>query len=318
MAFTADLEVVVVGYGVAGLTTALVLSEAGRTVTVVSDRVPQRTTSAVAGALWGPYVFDDPRVLDWSLHSLPELTAIAADPRSGVRIVQGIEASHEPAEPPAWLRSVSGFATCGPSELPSGFGWGWTYRAPIFDMPVYLDYLMSRLVASGATVQLLDGPLHDLDQALDFAPVVVNCTGLGARDLVGDREVAPSWGQLVITENPGIEGFFSDFPESEDPTYWIAHPDHVVLGGMVRPGRGDLRPDPEAAERIMARCAAVLPELGRARVRELRVGLRPVRPRVRLERGTHHGVPVVHNYGHGGSGVTLSWGCARQVQSLIG
>ena len=97
-----------VGYGVAGLTTALVLSEAGGTVTVVSDRVPQRTTSAVAGALWGPYVFDDPRVLDWSLHSLPDLTAIAADPRSGVRIVQGIEASHEPAEPPAWLRSVSG------------------------------------------------------------------------------------------------------------------------------------------------------------------------------------------------------------------
>ncbi|MEV4680530.1 FAD-dependent oxidoreductase [Streptomyces kurssanovii] len=318
MALTADLEVVVVGHGVAGLTTALVLSEAGRTVTVVSDRVPQRTTSAVAGALWGPYVFDDPRVLNWSLHSLPDLTAIAADPRSGVRIVQGIEASREPAEPPAWLRSVSGFATCGPSELPSGFGWGWTYRAPIFEMPVYLDYLMNRLVASGATVQLLDDPLHELDQALDFAPVVVNCTGLGARDLVGDREVTPSWGQLVITENPGIEGFFSDFPESEDPTYWIAHPDHVVLGGMVRPGRGDLLPDPEAAERIVARCAAVLPELGRARVRELRVGLRPVRPRVRLERGTHHGFPVVHNYGHGGSGVTLSWGCARQVQSLIG
>ncbi|MFJ3941710.1 FAD-dependent oxidoreductase [Streptomyces parvus] len=318
MALTTDLEIVVVGHGVAGLTTALVLSEAGRTVTVVSDRLPQHTTSAVAGALWGPYVFDDPRVLDWSLHSLPDLTAIAADPQSGVRIVQGIEASHEPAEPPAWLRSVSGFATCSPSELPPGFGWGWTYRAPIFDMPVYLDYLMSRLVASGATVQLLDGPLHDLDQALDFAPVIVNCTGLGARDLVGDREVAPSWGQLVITENPGIEGFFSDFPESEDPTYWIAHPDHVVLGGMVRPGRGNPVPDPEAAERIMARCAAVLPELSRARVRELRVGLRPVRPRVRLERGTHHGAPVVHNYGHGGSGVTLSWGCARQVQSLIG
>ncbi|MGW7525773.1 FAD-dependent oxidoreductase [Streptomyces sp. NPDC054783] len=317
MAVSADPEVIVVGCGVAGLTTALVLSEAGRAVTVVSDREPQRTTSAVAGALWGPYVFDDPRVLDWSLHSLPDLTAIAADPRSGVRITQGIEASRKPAESPAWLRSVSGFATCGPSELPSGFGWGWTYRAPVFDMPVYLDYLMGRLVASGANLRLLDSPLRDLGQVLDIAPVVVNCAGLGARDLVGDQEVAPSWGQLVITENPGIEGFFSDFPESEDPTYWIAHPDHVVLGGMVRHGRSDLRPDPEAAERIVARCATVLPALGHAEVRELRVGLRPVRPRVRLERGSHHGALVVHNYGHGGSGVTLSWGCARQVQSLI-
>lgn len=302
----------------AGLTTALVLSEAGRAVTVVCDREPQRTTSAVAGALWGPYVFDDPRVLEWSLRSLPDLTAIAADPRSGVRITPGIEASREPARPPAWLRSVSGFAPCGPSELPPGFGWGWTYRAPVFDMPVYLGYLMGRLLATGATVRLLDSPLRDLDQLLEIAPVVVNCAGLGARDLVGDRQVTPSWGQLVITENPGIEGFFSDFPESEDPTYWIAHPDHVVLGGMVRHGRSDLRPDPEAAERIVARCAAVLPALGHAEVRELRVGLRPVRPRVRLERGSHHGAVVVHNYGHGGSGVTLSWGCARQVQSLIG
>ncbi|PJM95253.1 FAD-dependent oxidoreductase [Streptomyces sp. CB01373] len=318
MAVSADPEVVVVGHGVAGLTTALVLSEAGRAVTVVSDRASQRTTSAVAGALWGPYVFDDPRVLDWSLHSLPDLTVIAADPRSGVRIVQGIEASHEPAVPPVWLRSVSGFAICDPSELPSGFGWGWTYRAPVFDMPVYLEYLMRRLIASGATVRLLDGPLRDLDQALGIAPVVVNCTGLGARELVDDRELVSSWGQLAITDNPGIDGFFSDFPESEDPTYWIAHPDHVVLGGMVRHGRDDLRPDPEAAERIVARCAAVLPALGRVRVRELRVGLRPVRPRVRLERSTHHGATVVHNYGHGGSGVTLSWGCARQVQSLIG
>lgn len=313
-----DPEVIVVGCGVSGLTTALVLSEAGRAVTVVSDREPRRTTSAVAGALWGPYVFDDARVLDWSLGSLPDLAEIAVDPRSGVRFTQGIEASREPAEAPAWLRSMSGFATCGPPELPPGFGWGWTYRAPVFDMPLYLDYLMGRLADSGATVHVLDSPLRHLDQVLDTAPIVVNCAGLGARDLVGDQEVTPNWGQLVITDNPGVEGFFSDFPESEDPTYWIAHPDHVVLGGIVRQGRSDLRPDPEAAERIVARCAAVLPALGRAQVRGIRVGLRPVRPRVRLESGSHNGALVVHNYGHGGSGVTLSWGCARQVQSLIG
>ncbi|MEE4543044.1 FAD-dependent oxidoreductase [Streptomyces sp. V4-01] len=318
MAVSAEPEVVVVGCGVAGLTTALVLAEEGRAVTVVSDRGPQRTTSAVAGALWGPYVFDDPRVLEWSLHSLPDLAAVAADPRSGVRVTHGVEASREPAEPPAWLRSMDGFATCGRSELPPGFGWGWTYRAPVFDMPVYLDYLQGRLAASGVTVRLLDSPLRDLEEVQGIAPLVVNCTGLGARDLVDDQDVTASWGQLVVTENPGIEGFFSDYPESEDPTYWIAHPDHVVLGGMVRPGRSDLRPDPEGAARMVARCAAVLPALGRAEVRDVRVGLRPARPRVRLERGSHHGAAVVHNYGHGGSGVTLSWGCARQVQSLVG
>ncbi|MET9107450.1 FAD-dependent oxidoreductase [Streptomyces zhihengii] len=318
MAVSALPEVVVVGHGVVGLTTALALSEAGWAVSAVSDRAHRATTSAVAGALWGPYVCDDPRVLGWSLGSLPDLVALAADPRSGVRMAQGMEASREQADAPAWLHSVQGFAICHPSELPPGFGWGWTYQAPVFDMPVHLDYLMGRLVASGARVRLLDRPLRDLDEALDIAPVVVNCTGLGAGQLVGDRKVVPSWGQLVITENPGIDGFFSDHPESEDPTYWIAHPDYIVLGGTVRHGKGDLLSDPEVADEIVTRCRAVRPALARVRIKEIRVGLRPTRPRVRLERSAHRGAPVVHNYGHGGSGVTLAWGCARQVQSLIG
>jgi len=62
----------------------------------------------------------------------------------------------------------------------------------------------------------------------------------------------------------------------------------------------------------------VAPELGRARILGVRSGLRPKRPEVRLERVVRDGIVVIHNYGHGGSGVTLSWGCAREVVAELG
>jgi D-amino-acid oxidase len=99
----------------------------------------------------------------------------------------------------------------------------------------------------------------------------------------------------------------------------------VVLGGTEIPGDGSLDPRPATAQRILADCAAVDPRLGTARILEHLVGLRPARPRVRLEAetGDGHGTGdsagrlVIHNYGHGGGGVTLSWGCAREAARLV-
>ena len=43
--------------GVAGLTTAVVLAEAGASVHVIAERVPG-VTSLAAGAIWGPYLVE--------------------------------------------------------------------------------------------------------------------------------------------------------------------------------------------------------------------------------------------------------------------
>ncbi|GAB3754496.1 hypothetical protein GCM10028864_34310 [Microlunatus parietis] len=61
---------------------------------------------------------------------------------------------------------------------------------------------------------------------------------------------------------------------------------------------------------------AVEPRLRGAVIREHRVGLRPTRPQLRLGPEGRDGAVIIHNYGHGGSGVTLSWGCSTQVWSL--
>jgi transcriptional regulator with AAA-type ATPase domain len=70
-------------------------------------------------------------------------------------------------------------------------------------MPRYLDYLLRRLSAAGGTLEIRR--LTSLTDALDVAPVVVNCTGLGARDLAGDTDVRPVFGQHVMLTNPGLD-----------------------------------------------------------------------------------------------------------------
>jgi D-amino-acid oxidase len=141
--------------------------------------------------------------------------------------------------------------------------------------------------------------------------MVVNCAGIGARELVPDASVTPYRGQIVVVENPGITEFFVE--EESPPLYFFPHGATAILGGTAQPGDGNIDPDPAIAAAIVQRCARIEPRLSGARVLGHRVGLRPARPTVRLELDG----PIVHNYGHGGAGVTLSWGCARQVASLI-
>ena len=86
-----------------------------------------------------------------------------------------------------------------------------------------------------------------------------------------------------------------------------------MVGGTDEEGDWSRTPSPEVAEAILARATRLVPELEGARVLRHKVGLRPVRPAVRVERVGD----VVHCYGHGGAGVTLSWGTADEVVGLL-
>jgi D-amino-acid oxidase len=312
-----QIEVVVVGAGVSGLTTAVCVAEAGYAVRVLATRRPKETTSCAAGALWGPYLVRDDRVLEWCERSRRVLEALAG-PQTGVQIVAGVEAARTTMDAPQWATLLDGFAVCDEAELPPGYVTGWRYKAPIVDMPTYLDYLVGRLAMAGGQIVL--GSIGSLAEAATLAPVVVNCAGYGARTLVPDPTVTPIRGQLLVVDNPGIDRFFAEAEadhDATDLTYIFPQGDHVVLGGTAHPGHTDLTPDSRSAKEILRRCAAVEPALAGATVRRIRVGVRPSRSRVRLESVDVGGSQVIHNYGHGGSGVTLSWGCAADVLRLV-
>jgi D-amino-acid oxidase len=306
----------VVGAGVIGLTTAITLAEAGLATRVVTQAPPAATTSAAAGAIWGPVRCGPPDLCRaWARTGLQVLSALTDEPSSGVRQLAGREVCATPTAPPAWTDLLGDLRVLSPAELPDGFASGWAYTAPAVNMPVYLEYLLERYQRLGGTVSA--AAVTSL--ASVAAPVVVNCTGIGARSLVPDPSVVPVRGQVVVAENPGLTEFYLDHGSGgADYVYLFPHGDTVLLGGTAHEGDCDWAPRPEVTARILRECAAAFPVLRGARVVAERVGLRPVRPAVRLEPEPLPGGRVLwHNYGHGGAGVTLSWGCAAELTSGV-
>ena len=304
-------RVVVVGAGVVGLTSAVRLLEVGHRVDVLARDLPRETTSAVAAALWYPYrALPQDRVTAWAATTRVELERLSHLPGTGVELVPGTEVLRRPAPEPWWATAVPDLVHgAAAGTLPPGYTDAYSFTAPVVEMPVHLDWLVARVAELGGTITR-----HNLS-ALPVcggggADVVVDCAGLGSRHLAADPSVTPVRGQVVRLAQVGIDRWWLD---SEAPTYVVPRSRDIVVGGTDEEGEWSRTPDPATAEAILERATRLVPALAGAQVLAHRVGLRPVRPRVRLERVGD----VVHCYGHGGAGVTLGWGCAAEVASLV-
>jgi D-amino-acid oxidase len=307
----------VVGAGVIGLSCAWRLVEAGHDVRLVADLEPQDTTSAVAAAIWYPYLAEPrERVGGWGATTYRLFDDLArGNPDSGVRMLPGVELFGSTRPDPWWSAAVPDLRRLDPHERPVGMVDGWTFTAPVVDMPVYLAWLRARLASNGVGLTLRR--VTDVDLELATCDVVINCTGLGAQRLVGDTHLEPVRGQVVVLTNPGLTSWWLHDTDAGELTYVVPRLETVVVGGTAHRGAEELTPDPDTASAMLARATALVPELADSEVVAHRVGLRPARSAVRLEREERSGGVVVHCYGHGGAGVTLSWGCAAEVVDLV-
>ena len=172
-------------------------------------------------------------------------------------------------------------------------------HVPLIETPLYLPWLRRNLRIEERTI----GNLAELD-----ADVIVNCAGLGAAALCGDTTLTSGRGVILKTANPGIVRHMARV-EGDTLTYVLTRTDDIVLGGTDDHVASREVP-PELAEAIYARCAAVEPRLPHEFTSH--VAFRPERDEVRVEREGN----VIHNYGHGGAGFTVSWGCAYEVLAL--
>ena len=303
----------VVGAGVSGLSCAVRLLEAGHDVEVVSDRFSPDTVSDVAAAIWYPFLTAPADRADtWSVVTYAELERLAKEnPESGGRMRDGREYLRQVVEPPAWRDALAAFSILDQDEIPEGYVFGWQFRAPVIEMPLYMPWLRSRVETLGGTLR--QSFVEDLSEVP--GEVVVNCVGLGARELCQDDEVRPARGQgIFLDQDPGI-GHFDQQPETL--TYTIPRSDVTVLGGTAQVDDWGMDIRPEENDLILDKVEALWPELDRSKIIVGAVGLRPSRNEVRLEVEGIDGRKVGHNYGHGGAGVTLSWGCADEVAELI-
>lgn len=311
-----DKAIIVVGAGVSGLSTAIVLAEAGERVTIWAAEHPQLTTSGVAAAVWYPYkAYPEARVLPWSARALEVFGTITPDGDSGVVLREGIELWREAMPDPWWAAAVPDLRRARPGELPEGYVDAYVFSAPVIEMPLYLAYLLARFERAGGRLE--HRRLTSLAPALQASDVVVDCAGLGARELLGDQRLHPIRGQIVRVSNPGLERFVLDEEHPDGVTYIVPRSADCILGGTLEHGEWETRPSSSVAQGILERCVELEPRLHYATILEHRVGLRPGRAAIRLEREVlADGKLLVHNYGHGGAGVTLSWGCAEEAAGL--
>ncbi|MGW4467604.1 FAD-dependent oxidoreductase [Micromonospora sp. NPDC004704] len=314
------VDVVVVGAGVVGLTCAARLLRDGMRVVVVTADEPARTVSRIAAAVWYPtHTEGDPRVLDWSRRTFAELVQQAGRGVPGVvmRPTRMLRRSVD-GEFPWWAPAVPDFRVTAPAAVPAGYAGEWRFTVPSVEMAPYLDWLVQQVTGAGGV--LVGRRLTRLADVAELAPVVVNATGLAAGVLAGDEAVHPARGQIVLVGNPGLHISVRDEENPAGMTYVHPRSGDVVLGGTFDRGVWDTTPDEAIGRAILDRCVALVPELAGAPVLAHLVGLRPARhggARVAVDpAGLPGGSRLVHTYGHGGAGVTLSWGCADEVVEL--
>ena len=316
------MRIVVLGGGISGLTCTRRLLAARHDVTVVTaDRV-QGTTSHLAAAVWFPTAAGPPdAVARWGAATYDELARQAHGAVPGVRMCESLVLQREapaPGEPlPAWVGAVGEVRAARADELPPGYPAGLRFAVPLVEMPLYLPNLLTDVLRHGA--EIVERRVRGLGELLDLRPdVVVNAAGIAAAGLVGDVTVYPVRGQIVRVVNPGLTLSVRDEHHPGGRAYVHPRSRDCILGGTLEHGRWDTDPDPDETAAILRRCVDIVPALAGAEVIDSVAGLRPGRPTVRLEVDpTLLPVPVIHNYGHGGSGITLGWGCADDVTALV-
>lgn len=319
-------RVAVVGAGVSGLTCAHELLSEGFNVSVYAADPPMNTTSAIATAIWHVYLVDpyDDRNLRWATQTLERLLSMSENTsEAGVSVATGVELfrSTQP-HTPSWSEIPPLFKMLGSAQVKqyAGVEWGYKIAAPVADMYTYMGWLFRQVWRFGG--QCYNRRLLSLEELAGHADLILNCSGLGARELVSDAELVGVKGQYLALEVPDVASdlYVGDDENPSGMAYVIPRAGEVLIGGTEEYGVEDEN-FTISVEDLLFRCSEFAPwlvEPANVAIRRRVVGLRPWRRSgVRFELdGLSSGTPIIHNYGHGGSGFSLAWGCAGDAVAL--
>uniref|UniRef100_A0A3B1JCX3 D-aspartate oxidase n=1 Tax=Astyanax mexicanus TaxID=7994 RepID=A0A3B1JCX3_ASTMX len=305
------VKVAVVGAGVIGLSTAVCIAEGlpFSSVTILSEKFSPDTTGDGAAGILIPDVFPDiplQRQQRWFKDTFDHLEGIIETPEA----------------PEAGVFFSSGYCIYipfvqGNEEIPN-HKFGQAFTSIKCECLRYLPWLEERFRKAGG--QIKREKVTDLQQLVNSYDVIVNCSGLGSRLLVGDEGVYPVRGQILKVHAPWVKNFIGG-GDGGGRAYIYPGIDYITVGGTRQVDDWRLEVDMKDTEGIMERCCQLEPSLRKAQVLEEWVGLRPGRrnPRVECEwlQAGERRVILVHNYGHDGCGITLSWGTALDAVGLV-
>jgi D-amino-acid oxidase len=342
------MQITVLGSGVIGLSVANELARRGHTVTMVSGERPAETTSAVAAAYWAPYWIGD-YDRRWGEETLSYLQRLAGMPGTGTSrcpfrellTAEGAKELRAELDQAYWWRHLPGiqfrwvtlerpeivdFPDLGRMEFVEAV----EFESVVARMPDYLAYLEGLFLRQpGAAIQ--SRWVASLDELLVGETVVVNCTGWGAKLLCQEdpqtRSMRLLAGHVVRVETAEQKTAVSLHrgPFKQRPLYIVprAGSAHDVICGGTAIEQSHLDPRQafgfsidDECEAIYRNCRVFSQAVAQGHRCENLVGLRPVRSAVRVERDPNR-PRLYHGYGHGGSGLTLSYGTARCLADLV-
>lgn len=325
------MQVAILGGGINGFCCGVQIKKKWpeTSVSIISDQFTPNTTGDGSAGLWGPYLMGDTeikKVNKWSMEMhdfLKKIWLSVDNGEAGVCLIPVVRLTGEKLTDDTWKNIVYGCRNLNESELN-------TYRQ-LLDKKItsglqfvsftsepakLLPYLEKTFRLIGGNV--INKKITDLDEFVRESNynVIINCVGLGAMHLVNDKAVFSIRGQVSRVKANWVYQVFLD--ESDDGNYIIPNMDTVVLGGTHQENDYNLNVCPKDKAFINEGCKTYIPGLKHAEHQFDWVGLRPGRRQVRLEMEiTGNNKILIHNYGHGGCGVTLSWGCASEVVSLL-
>jgi D-amino-acid oxidase len=256
---TPHRNAIVIGCGAIGLTTARLLQDRGFTVAIRAADLPPHTTSNVAaGAFAVTSLVDDAHQTDEIASRIQEAVRFAFSyfkgllgERYGVRWMDMYMLGDQPVEAP-WEFAITPelfpFTTLGPGEHPFPSRYASRFTTLIAETNTFLAALVADFLAHGGLIHTQSFRDRASVQALD-APLIVNCTGLGAKALFDDPELTPVKGQLTVLP-PKTEVTYGYLDPVLD-LYMFSRSDGIILGGSHEEGVWSTEVDPRRAAQIL-------------------------------------------------------------------